>query len=192
MPFTTHRWPRCEVADHGPFLRLLSGSRMIAERAIVVGGSVAGMAAARVLANHFEEVVIFERDPLTGARRKGAPQSEHTHILLRRGVNILEGLFPGIHDEMLAGQVRPFDFGRDLRWHQFGSWLPRPTTGIVIYPQTRRCLEGHIRRRLKGVRNVRFHAGTAVRGLLATADARRVTGVVAQGPDGELKLPAAL
>ncbi len=165
---------------------------MIARRAVVVGGSVAGMAAARVLADHFEEVVVCERDPLTSGRRKGAPQSEHVHVLLRRGVDLLEGLFPGIHEEMLGEQVRPFDFGRDLRWYQFGGWLPRATSGIVTYPQTRRSLEGHIRRRLRGVPNVRFQAGTSVRGLRATADGRRVTGIVTEGRDGGAEIPAAL
>lgn len=165
---------------------------MIGERAVVVGGSVAGMIAARVLADFFEEVVVLERDDLQGPRRKGAPQTDHVHVLLRRGVDILERLFPRIHDEMVAGQVRPFDFARDLRWYQYGGWLPRPTSGVVTYPQTRRSLEGHIRRRLLGVPNVRLRAGEAARGLLEGAGPGRVTGVHGEGPDGPFTLSADL
>jgi 2-polyprenyl-6-methoxyphenol hydroxylase-like FAD-dependent oxidoreductase len=42
--------------------------------AVVVGGSMAGLLAARVLANHFEQVTLVERDALTDSAqtRKGS------------------------------------------------------------------------------------------------------------------------
>ena len=44
--------------------------------AVVVGGSMAGMLATRVLSDHFERVTLLERDrfPETPAARKGLPQ----------------------------------------------------------------------------------------------------------------------
>ncbi|WP_293248703.1 MULTISPECIES: hypothetical protein [unclassified Microcoleus] len=72
--------------------------------AIIMGGSLAGMLAARVLAKHFDRVSIVERDffPEKPAPRPGIPQSRHLHILLTRGKIILEQLFPGLENELIA------------------------------------------------------------------------------------------
>jgi flavin-dependent dehydrogenase len=47
--------------------------------AVVVGGSLAGMLAARVLSDHFDGVTLLERDrfPEAPAGRKGLPQGRH-------------------------------------------------------------------------------------------------------------------
>ena len=67
----------------GTGLSAVSGRR----HAVVVGGSMAGMLAARVLADHFDAVTLLERDrfPETPAPRKGLPQGRHGHALLERG-----------------------------------------------------------------------------------------------------------
>jgi glycine/D-amino acid oxidase-like deaminating enzyme len=46
--------------------------------AIVLGGSMAGLGAARALANHFDRVTLVERDDLTASSdlRKGVPQAQ--------------------------------------------------------------------------------------------------------------------
>jgi 2-polyprenyl-6-methoxyphenol hydroxylase-like FAD-dependent oxidoreductase len=58
--------------------------------AVVMGGSVAGLLAARVLAEHFESVTVIEKDTcqVDGAPRAGVPQGRHTHILLPAGETI--------------------------------------------------------------------------------------------------------
>src|SRR5262249_49154621 len=58
--------------------------------AVVIGGSMAGLLAARVLARHFECVTVLERDhfPAAPAPRKGTPQARHAHVLLGRGQRI--------------------------------------------------------------------------------------------------------
>lgn len=74
------------------------------ERAIVLGGSMAGLLAARVLADHFAEVFVIDRDvmgPGSGPRR-GTPQARHLHGLLARGHELLEGLFPGLTAELVG------------------------------------------------------------------------------------------
>ncbi len=65
--------------------------------AVVLGGSLAGLLAARVLSDHFERVTLIERDvyPETSETRRGIPQANHVHGLLLRGRQILEELFPG-------------------------------------------------------------------------------------------------
>src|SRR5215210_5005338 len=66
--------------------------------AVVAGGSIAGLLAARVLSNHFEAVTLVERDALahTPQPRKGVPQGPHAHILLLRGQAIMRSMFPGL------------------------------------------------------------------------------------------------
>ncbi len=60
-------------------------------RAIVIGASVAGLLAARVLADHYDEVVVFERDELSehAAPRKGTPHAIHPHGLPASGLQVL-------------------------------------------------------------------------------------------------------
>src|SRR4051794_33242019 len=72
--------------------------------AIVLGGSVAGLLAARVLSDHFERVTLIERDELMRRPepRKGVPQGNHLHALLARGRMTAEALLPGLSDELLA------------------------------------------------------------------------------------------
>jgi 2-polyprenyl-6-methoxyphenol hydroxylase-like FAD-dependent oxidoreductase len=67
----------------------------IGEHAVVLGASMAGLAAARVLADAYERVTVLERDPLpaAAAHRKGVPQSRHAHALLAGGRAALEELF---------------------------------------------------------------------------------------------------
>ena len=66
------------------------------KHAVVLGGSLAGLLAARVLADHFEHVTLIERDVYTDncETRRGIPQANHVHGLLVRGRQIIEELFP--------------------------------------------------------------------------------------------------
>src|SRR4051812_47387497 len=74
-----------------------AGPRAALGTAIVLGGSVAGMLAARVLADHAETVVIIERDVLIAGAdgRRGVPQSSQVHALLSGGSRQLERWSPG-------------------------------------------------------------------------------------------------
>src|SRR5262245_56397891 len=91
-------------------------SKKLAERAVVIGGSVAGLAAARVLAEHCEQVVVIERDQIGDAfaARPSAPQASHAHGLLAGGERVLSRLFPGFTDDLVAGGARVGRTGRDL------------------------------------------------------------------------------
>jgi len=68
------------------------------DRAIVIGGSIAGLAAVRALSDHFREVILVERDQFgaVGEHRRGVPQDRHTHGLLASGLRALESFFPGL------------------------------------------------------------------------------------------------
>jgi 2-polyprenyl-6-methoxyphenol hydroxylase-like FAD-dependent oxidoreductase len=55
-------------------------SSLIGRQAVVVGAGMAGLPAARALADYFERVVVLERDtlPLDAAQRTGTPQARRT------------------------------------------------------------------------------------------------------------------
>ena len=63
----------------------------------VVGASVAGLLAARVLSDLVDEVVVIERERLTDAPspRGHVPQGKHLHLLLTAGLDLLVDWFPG-------------------------------------------------------------------------------------------------
>ncbi|GAB2708132.1 FAD-dependent monooxygenase family protein [Nocardia thraciensis] len=67
------------------------------EHAVVLGGGIAGLFAARILADHCAAVTVVERDRLTdeGIKRRGVPQGQHSHGLLMRAADIAESRFPG-------------------------------------------------------------------------------------------------
>src|SRR6058998_2066985 len=89
---------------------------MTMQRAVVIGGSIAGLCAARVLADYFERVTVLDRDsyPAGPLDRAGVPQSRHVHALLARGRRDLERLFPGFEQRMLAAGAHEIDFGCDF------------------------------------------------------------------------------
>ena len=71
---------------------------LIGKRAIVIGAGVSGLSAAQALANHFEEVIVLDRDELPSGSvpRPGTPQAKQAHGLLGGAVKALEQLFPGM------------------------------------------------------------------------------------------------
>jgi len=64
------------------------------DRALVLGGSFAGLLAARVLSEFFHEVVVLEQDAISTETlyHRGVPQARHLHGLLARGAAALEEL----------------------------------------------------------------------------------------------------
>jgi 2-polyprenyl-6-methoxyphenol hydroxylase-like FAD-dependent oxidoreductase len=150
--------------------------------ALVMGASVAGLLAARVLAEHFERVTVVEKDacPADGAPRAGVPQGRHTHILLPAGAQVLERLFPGRVAELVREGAKKFDYGRS-RFYAGGRWLPRVATGLDSFAQTRPFLEEHLRRWVGEIPNVRVVYETSVAALMFERAGARVVGVEIAG-----------
>jgi len=166
-----------------------SGAPPAARTAIVMGASVAGLWTARVLADHFDRVLVLERDrlPESAAPRPGAPQSQQYHILLRRGLQILHDLFPGMEEELIAAGAVRFDMTRDVKVRSRGSWLPQFTSGQHLVSCSRVLLEAAMRRRLRQDARIQFRDGVEVTGLTADATRATVTGVTCrqrEAPDG--------
>src|SRR5437588_8938399 len=92
--------------------------------AVVIGGSMAGLLAARALSDHFEQVTVIERDQLTddAEPRKGVPQGRHAHALLAGGASILGELFPDLFPALARDGAVPLGIS-DIRWYTFGAWM---------------------------------------------------------------------
>ena len=147
--------------------------------AVVMGGSMAGMLAARVLADRFERVTVVERDALGTAieGRKGVPQGRHTHGLLSGGREALDELFPGLSEELKAAGAPAGDIIGDSRWFLEGGYHCKFTSRLVGLLVSRPFLEGRVRERVRALANVEFRDRQSVSGLLASADNTRVLGV---------------
>lgn len=155
------------------------------DQAIVIGGSIAGLLAARVLADVFDQVRIVERDQLPEQPdlRKGVPQSAQPHVLFTRGYQILEELFPDIGAELSAAGALTIDWAREFDHFVRGQWNAKANSPsqLVSFTCSRPLLEWAIRRRLSNS-NVQFLQQSRVTGLLY--DGKRVNGVRLQGVGG--------
>lgn len=147
--------------------------------AIVIGSSMAGLLAARVLTDHFEWVTLIERDRLPeGAEsRKGVPQGRHAHALLARGRQIITELFPDIINSLVEGGASLLDISADTRWYHFGGYKVRFESGIAGPFLSRPFLESEVRRRVLAIKNLSHLDECDVKGLTTTPDRERVTGV---------------
>src|SRR5262249_21690962 len=147
-------------------------------QALVIGGSLAGLFAARVLADFFDSVTIVDRDsfPPTPEHRKGVPQSFHAHGLLATAFPILEQLFPGIINELREDGAATAANRVPLAIVSPKGLLPLPKQPQTI-SFSRPLLEWHVRERVSKRPEVQIIANTEVTGLLTTPDRRRVSGI---------------
>jgi 2-polyprenyl-6-methoxyphenol hydroxylase-like FAD-dependent oxidoreductase len=158
------------------------------QRALVIGGSMAGLLAARVLAERFAEVLIVDRDealPATPSARRGAPQGRHVHALLPRGARILRELCPGIIEAMHAAGAERADMLRDAQWCFGEHRLARAPSELEVVACSRPLLEGVLRREVLALPNVRVETGVRVSNLRAAEDRTRVIGATVSSRTGE-------
>lgn len=150
----------------------------VGERAVVLGASMAGLLAARVLADSYDEVLVVERDAITGTTtaRKGVGQGRHVHGLLARGQQILDELFPGFTQEAVEAGVPTGDLG-ELRWFFNGRRLTPGTTGLICVSATRPVLESRVRERVVALPGVTLLERHDIVGLVADESRDNVTGV---------------
>ncbi|MCX0241719.1 FAD-dependent oxidoreductase [Streptomyces drozdowiczii] len=176
---------------------MTAGATAPGRRAVVLGGGIAGLLAARVLADSYDDVLVVDRDELadTAAPRRAAPQGHHVHGLLASGHEVIEGLFPGLTEELRADGVPVGDFGTSLGWHFDGRMMRRTTTGLTCISPSRPMLEQRLRRRVRALDAVRFAEATDITGLAGTTGHGRVTGVrlhARNGTEGAYEVPADL
>ncbi len=169
-------------------------SRPLGASAVVVGGSIAGLLAARVLSEHFGTVTVLDRDhfPTEPVPRKAVPQGRHIHFLQEAGRTRFEELFPGFTDEVVAAGGIEFDPGRGLVWHLAGGYAAKTPSPYRMLWATRPLFEECVRGRVRALPNVVLRPGTTVRTLLTSDAGDRVTGVELVDEDGTTRLEADL
>jgi 2-polyprenyl-6-methoxyphenol hydroxylase-like FAD-dependent oxidoreductase len=169
----------------------------IGEHAVVLGASMGGLLASRVLADFYRTVTVVERDvlPTDSAQRRGVPQGWHTHGLWPGGSHVLDELFPGFLAELLADGCTVWDDGdfsklcasfgghRLVRSGTYRDFQPRD----AAYVPSRPFLESHVRQRVHAIHNVTLIDGCDVVELTSNADRSRITGVTITSHEGDDK-----
>lgn len=163
--------------------------RRIGDHVVVLGASLAGLLAARVLADAYRRVTVVERDPLpeTAENRKGVPQGRHAHVLFARGAQILDELFPGLLDDLAVGGAPVIRDLGEIRFSPGGHRLRlegHPPKAITCQA-SRPYLEGQVRARVRALPTVEVVDRCDVVGLVTTVARDRVTGVrIRRGANG--------
>ena len=149
----------------------------LGRRAVVLGASMAGLLAARVLQERFDEVWLLERDALPAGAdpRKGTPHAVHAHGLLARGREVLESLFPGFTDALEARGALVGDLHANAPFVAGGRRFAGGHCGRRGLSCSRLAIEAEVRRRVLALSRIK--AVTDVDVVEPVLEGRRVTGV---------------
>lgn len=166
-------------------------------QAVVIGGSMAGLLAARVLADYFETVTVLERDSLTSDPdpRRGVPHGGHVHVLLEAGRSIMKDLFPVFPEAFLSrGGLQAAT--RDFQFFQAGGYLTPPAERLDFYSASRPFLEQIVRELLLERPSIEVRTDCQVFEYLVADDSTGEAGTVSgiryrngatnEGADGEV------
>jgi 2-polyprenyl-6-methoxyphenol hydroxylase-like FAD-dependent oxidoreductase len=157
---------------------------------VVIGASIAGLCAARVLSDCYSGVTIYERDELPGtpANRATVPQDRHLHMLMARGAIEFDSLFPGLLKDMVAAGVpmlqnRPDCIYLGAAGHVLGTGHTLRDE-FTAYVPSRPHLEWQLRRRVHDIDNVAIVRRSVAEPRFDRA-LQRVTGVLLDPADPE-------
>ncbi|WP_371580558.1 FAD-dependent oxidoreductase [Streptomyces sp. NBC_01314] len=145
--------------------------------AVVLGGSLAGMLAARALAGFVDEVTVVERDalPERPGPRRGLPQARHAHMLWSGGAQALEELVPGTTERLLAAGVHRQAVTTDMVVLSPRGWYRRWPVSHHNLLAGRDLLDATVRTAVLAEDRVGLLERTEVLGLVGTGAS--VTGV---------------
>lgn len=155
------------------------------KHAVVLGGSIAGLLAANVLARHFGRVTLVERDvfPEPNEPRKGVPQSRQLHGLLAGGRRVLESMFPEFPAGISARGAVDVDVGLCGDFLLGGRPMPRFESGLRCFMMSRPLLETYVRELALARDNIETLERCVVEGL--AGDRANVRGVLIRNADAQ-------
>jgi 2-polyprenyl-6-methoxyphenol hydroxylase-like FAD-dependent oxidoreductase len=166
----------------------------IGKQAVVIGAGMGGLAAAGAVADHFEQVIVLERDslPNQAVPRLGVPQSRHLHALFPGGQRALADLFPHFEQDLADAGAVPLRMAGDLRV-EFPGLGPFPSRdfGWLFYGASRPLIELTARRQAERLANLTLRSRDRVIELTATPDGSIVMGVRCESADGRQEVLAA-
>jgi 2-polyprenyl-6-methoxyphenol hydroxylase-like FAD-dependent oxidoreductase len=145
-----------------------AGARRLFGTACVLGASVAGLVAARVLADHADRVLVIEPDGSGDGGRPGVPQGYQVHVLLPGGRAQLERFFPGFVAQAAREGAVLTDPDRTTSYLDDVEQTTTPNAQFLSCSRT--FLESLIRRRTLALPNVEVVTGR-VTGLEYTGGA---------------------
>jgi len=165
----------------------------VGDHAVVVGGSMAGLLAARAVADGFERVTLLERDQLPSGptTRRGVPQGHHVHVLLEAGRSVLESFFPDYFATLRSRGGLEIDSGSDLDYHDEGAFLADSPEPLPMFCASRPLFEAVARECLAARDDVeirdttRFLTYTTDETASARGATTTVDGVVVETDDGQ-------
>jgi 2-polyprenyl-6-methoxyphenol hydroxylase-like FAD-dependent oxidoreductase len=147
------------------------------QAAVIIGGGIAGLLAARVLCGHFKEVIIMEKDkyPSQAGPRNGTPQSNHIHVLLIKGKEILLKLFPNLEGKLVAKGAHIVNLTNDVDYYIGTGYSIKFESNLTTIACTRHLLEHEIKNEIiENFPNVRLLENTWVTGLVIEKDKETV------------------
>ncbi|WP_086733150.1 FAD-dependent oxidoreductase [Streptomyces glaucescens] len=155
----------------------------------MLGASIGGLFAARVLSDTFDRVTLIDRDtlPKTAENRKGVPQGRHAHAILPAGTKWLHEMFPGLLEQFEADGVSVVREPAEMHFAPGGHLLSqegRRRDPIPTYQPNRPQLEGGVRARLRARPNIKIIDRCEAAGLVSSPDGRRVVGARVVDRDG--------
>jgi 2-polyprenyl-6-methoxyphenol hydroxylase-like FAD-dependent oxidoreductase len=163
-------------------------SIQIGKRAVVIGAGMAGLTAAGALADHFDNIVVLERDSLPSEPicRAGTPQARHVHALLFSGQRALNELFPGFEQDLVRAGAVPLRAGLDVRVERPGyDPFPQRDLGWRGYAASRSAIERAVRHRVESRANITLCQRCRVQEVLPEPNGEAVTGVRYENGDGK-------
>jgi 2-polyprenyl-6-methoxyphenol hydroxylase-like FAD-dependent oxidoreductase len=168
-------------------------TKTLGQRAVVAGGSIAGLITARVLSEYFDQVVVLDQDKIEyrPVVHKSVPQGHHLHALLQGGLRAVSSLYPSFTEDLRELGATRIAIGRDAVWYLPDGKAYNPSGSVRTpfasdlegYCASRGLLEFVIRRRTTATSNIQIEHETAVRQLICrdgrvrgvrTADARSI------------------
>jgi 2-polyprenyl-6-methoxyphenol hydroxylase-like FAD-dependent oxidoreductase len=143
---------------------------------VVIGGGIAGLGAALLLARSGRRVTVLERDatpfpadPVAAFEsweRRGAPQVRHSHAFLARLRNLLRDRMPDVLAELLAVGAEELPLANALR-PEIDDPSPRPgDDDLTLLACRRLTFEWVLHRIALATPGLEFRDGSTVRGLV--------------------------
>lgn len=150
--------------------------------AIVIGAGITGLVNAKILSKYFQEVIVLEKDFLSESfqpeHRKGLPQAHHQHILLMKGRELFEAIFPGFDNELARMGSPELSYSNDIALYVGHGKLPRFPSYLKVRPSRRIWIDALVRKRVASVANVVIKSNVQVQHLEFDQKDNRVTGVI--------------
>jgi len=162
---------------------------------VVVGASMAGLLAARVLSDRFKTVTLIDKDSLPDApvTRKDVPQGNHIHNMHEAGRQTAEDFFPGFSEELTRTGSVIVDVHRDFHFYIEGGFQAHGPSRIPMYCGSRPLFEYVTRRRVRELDGVTIRDQCQFTDYLVSDDGSAIEGVAIRTTDGTREeLPADL